>query len=100
MNGCNQNCDQGRRCDCAPAFQTKLSDRILRKLIHFDIWLMSTFLGGKDRETISAASWNAWITKRWWFGWTHVVIDLIFLLVEFKWNHCKRAWTWQRELYP
>lgn len=71
---------------------------LLDRLIAFDIWVMRTFLGGKPGETISAASYNAWITRRWWFGWTHYVIDLIFLPLDGA-HHCRRAWEWQRRLY-
>ena len=93
--GCNQNCDQGRRCDCAPEYQTQLPQRILRWLIHFDIWVMS-LLGGKERETISAAAWNAHLTGRF-FGFTHHLIDLLFR----PWGreHCKQAWEWQQGIY-
>ena len=95
--GCNQDCDQGRRCDCAPAYQTQLPQRILRWLIHFDIWVMRTFLGGRERETISAAAWNAHLTGRF-FGWTHHIIDLLFRITGEK-QHCKQAWLWQKGIY-
>ena len=96
MAGCNGNCDQGRRCDCAPAYQTKFSDRVLRWLIHFDIWVMRTFLGGKERETISSAAWNAHLTGKF-FGFTYHFIDLLFR--PWMTEHCRKSWEWQKELY-
>lgn len=96
MSGCNQNCDQGRHCVCAPAYRTNWRHKVLRTLIHFDILVMRTFLGGKERETISAAAWNAKLTGKF-FGFSHHIIDLIFLPYERE--HCKKAWNWQRELY-
>ena len=96
MSGCHQDCDQGRRCDCAPAYQTDWRDRTLRKLIHFDIWVMFVFFNGLPRETMSAAAWNAHINSGW-FGWTHHIIDLLFRPLERE--HCRKAWEWQRELY-
>ena len=93
--GCNQSCEQNIKCACAPAYQTKLSHKVLRALIHFDIWVMG-LLGGKDRETISAAAWNAHLNSKF-FGFTHHFIDLLFR--PWMKQHCRKAWEWQQELY-
>ncbi len=92
--GCNFDCDQGRRCVCAPQFQAKRADRLLRWLIQFDIWVMRTFLGGQERETISAAAWNAHLTGKF-FGFTYRFINLLFFFIER--DHCRKAWEWQRQ---
>lgn len=95
MTGCNQDCAQGH-CACAPNYETQWGDRILRRLIQFDIWLMRTFLGGKPHETISAAAWNAHLTGKF-FGFTYIFIDLLFR--PWMTEHCRKAWVWQRRLY-
>ena len=94
--GCNANCDQGRRCDCAPNYQSHLGQRILRWLIRFDIWVMRTFLNGKEYETISAAAWNARLTGKVW-GWTYLPINALFYF--WQKDHCRMAWLWQRHIY-
>jgi hypothetical protein len=70
---------------------------MLDRLIAIDIWVMRTFFGGLPGETISAAAWNARLTGRWWFGWLHIPIDLLFIIWER--DHCRKAWEWQQELY-
>lgn len=74
-----------------------MSQKILKWLIDADIWLMFNILGGRPGETISAAAWNAWITKRWWFGWTHFVIDVLFL--PWMTQHCRKDWEYRKDIY-
>jgi len=69
---------------------------MLEKLIAFDVWIMRSFFGGLPGETMSAAGWNAHTTGKF-FGFTYLVIDLLFYALER--DHCRRCWEWQRDLY-
>jgi hypothetical protein len=60
-----------------------------------DIWLMS-LLGGKPRETLSSAAYNAHVTGRF-FGFTHHFIDLMFYVWER--DHCKKDWFFRQHIY-
>lgn len=68
---------------------------VLKRLVAFDIWLMSK-LGGKPRETLSSAAWNAHLTGKF-FGFTYLFIDLGFYIWER--DHCKKDWEFRREIY-
>lgn len=74
--------------------RSKMNTRILIALIRFDVWLMRTFLGGMDGETLSAAAWNAHLTEKF-FSFTYHFIDLLFYIWER--NHCRK--DWQRRAY-
>ncbi len=74
----------------------RFSDWVLHRLIAFDVWVMRTFFSGLPRETMSAAAWNAHLTRKF-FGFTYHLIDLLFYVIER--DHCRKAWEWQRELY-
>ena len=69
---------------------------ILDKLIVFDAWCMRFFFGGLRGETMSAAAWNAHLTKGW-FGWTYLIINALFYFLQK--DHCRKAWEWQQDLY-
>jgi hypothetical protein len=64
-------------------------------IVNADIKIMS-WLGGKDRETLSSASWNAHLTNVWW-GWTYLVIDL--LLYVWQRDHSRLDWEYRKEIY-
>lgn len=68
---------------------------ILQRLVAFDIWLMGK-LGGKPKETLSSAAWNAHISGKF-FGFTYLFIDLGFYIWER--DHCKKDWEHRKEIY-
>ena len=72
-----------------------MKSSILKDLIAMDICVMS-LLGGKAYEKISAASWNAHITGRF-FGWAYLLIDLLFYPLER--DHCRQSWLSVQGIY-
>ena len=63
--------------------------------VAIDIWIMS-ILGGKPRETLSSAAYNAHLTGRF-FGFTHYGIDLLFY--PFQRDHCRKDWEYRSYIY-
>ena len=68
---------------------------VLEFLVKIDIAVMRV-LGGKPRETISSAAWNAHINYGL-CGWTHWLIDALFF--PFQRDHCRKDWEFRREIY-
>ena len=71
---------------------------VLQKLVAADIWLMGK-LGGKPRETLSSAAWNAHITGHRWWGWTRYPIDALFFVLVGERDHCRKDWEFRKEIY-
>jgi len=68
---------------------------VLQRLVILDIWLMGV-LGGKPRETLSSAAWNAHLTGRF-FGFSYHFIDLLFYPLQR--DHCRKDWEFRSYIY-
>lgn len=73
---------------------------IFRFLLWLDIkilWL-GTFGRSRPGETISAAAWSLHQSGKWQ---GRVFVPLIdFALSWREPEHCRKAWVWQRNIYP